>query len=1043
MQRACALKYLNPPFGRAGAQALSIAGYALDALVQQTNAGQNATNQLRMELVPSIRHPLFAGVDLVSGGHNYLPGDIRIFDNGTEISGYNATFITSSTGRILQVFARTFGDNYTLSPSATALAFFSSSDVTQDHRVGTIEILDPGSGHTDGTYSLLVQCNLPSCKGSGFSASYNVSGGMVVATSIVNRGEGYTLSAPSVYVQCAVQPSYGADCVPASLITKVPSGATLKFVPPFTRISGLRGLQGPPTGRIAVSSFLNDATLVYGSEADWDLEEGHLTLHLRRPARNGTRYGLAIDLLNPARGQSAVHPRSSGRAGFVFAVQLLRRGSGNSAPLLVCNVSRASISQDNAGQGQVNTLTVVFELTASILKKRPLTSITISGLTGTAEPSQANLSVSNPAYVLTTWHQPTGTLITHVDADLLADRLHNFSFQVTNGVRYRAPANVTIASSDFFLSMPMAVGEGNSAPLRVVGFVESAIAQSTASAGALNRVTISLKSSSSIDARLFDRDTKLVVTGLKGSQTLDTSSLAIADLSGQVHRVFGQTASWKQAAGALILSVQTDVPGGQDLVLEIELVNPASPQDSRAVSLEATSGLVILPIAVAAAPGLAQPLLVAGFAYALISQSTPSQGDANTLTVSLSCNFPLLNNETSVITIAGLTGSQTIGDSYLPLSGPNASMFGDGTGWSTHKAFWRHGRQIEFQVEAEAPAKQVFSAAFVLQNPSGGQASPDVSIRASGKSFATPWQAVAKGAGNAAPLLIAAFTFASIGQSNAKPADRNTVTVTVATNCELGGGGQGARLHIDGLGNASWGTGLVTLMDKSNDLVALTHGAATGSRRLSVAIASNTSRLLAGRLYAFQFNLTNPSEVQGPARVFFSVDGAVKIGQAEAHTPAGIDAILRVFSFATVTGSCLAPFAIACLADACNASDIPSTLGSSPKARRAAHGPRSSTRSAAFAFAFTQMTSAGNLSGASTRWSLQSSNNSGMEARRGFGAVFIPGEACERPPASPSPSCQAQTHGLLVASSAGLRRSRQVKGIDRPALSANDGPLTN
>ena len=87
-------------------QALSIAGYALSALVAQTNAAQNGSNLLQLELVPSITHPLAASVNLVAGGQHYVPGDIRILENGTlrlpGADAYNATFITDDDGRILQ-----------------------------------------------------------------------------------------------------------------------------------------------------------------------------------------------------------------------------------------------------------------------------------------------------------------------------------------------------------------------------------------------------------------------------------------------------------------------------------------------------------------------------------------------------------------------------------------------------------------------------------------------------------------------------------------------------------------------------------------------------------------------------------------------------------------------------------------------------------------------------------------------------------------------------------------------------------------------------
>ena len=87
-------------------QALSIAGYALSAFVAQTNPAQNGSNLLQLELVPSITHPLAANVNLVAGGLHYLPGDIRILENGTlrdaGPDAYNATFVTDQDGRILQ-----------------------------------------------------------------------------------------------------------------------------------------------------------------------------------------------------------------------------------------------------------------------------------------------------------------------------------------------------------------------------------------------------------------------------------------------------------------------------------------------------------------------------------------------------------------------------------------------------------------------------------------------------------------------------------------------------------------------------------------------------------------------------------------------------------------------------------------------------------------------------------------------------------------------------------------------------------------------------
>jgi len=62
------------------------------------------------------------------------------------------------------------------------------------------------------------------------------------------------------------------------------------LLPPVVQITGLTGAQGPATGRIPLSSFSNNATHVYGTEAEWNREAGSITFVLLRSARNGTRY---------------------------------------------------------------------------------------------------------------------------------------------------------------------------------------------------------------------------------------------------------------------------------------------------------------------------------------------------------------------------------------------------------------------------------------------------------------------------------------------------------------------------------------------------------------------------------------------------------------------------------------------------------------------------------------------------------------------------------------------------------------------------------
>ena len=782
--------------------ALSIAGFYSRSTASQSNPAQNGTNEIRLALIPQLDHPVAPRVELLNAGEYYAEGDLRIFDAGKEISAFNASFSTRTDGSISQIFSRTFGDNFTFSPTAEVRAFYPGSEITQDGRVRYIEIVDPGSGHTDGTFQLIIGCNTPNCVGSGFSATYTVSGGLVVSCDLVNQGSGYSglasTSAPIVYTQGCNGYGFGSGCVDPVLVARVPRGATFDLLPPFVRVVGLTGAQGPPSGRIRLSSFQNDATSVYGSEADWNLEEGVITLALLQTAYNGTRYGLSFELLNPLVSQASVHPAITGQSGFAYAQILLQKGVGNAAPLLVCNVSHASISQDNAGQSQLNTLTITFSLSITLY---PPVAITILGLTGTAEPSNV-LSISSSNYRNATWDQATGTLRLTVNNDLIAGTEHSFSFSLTNPAAYRSPANASI-STVFFFATSLESGTGLAAPLRVNGLLVSRIGHSDPSASAYNTITVTLQSIETIQALLHSEQTIFVLQGLGGTQTRDTLTLPVADISGQVSTIFGSSCVWKQAAGALILTMQQDAAPLEDIVFSVVLQNPTTPQDAQHVTVQTSQGQRILPVAMEQGQGLAQVLLVAGFTLSQVVQSTPSQDATNTLTVSFACNFPLLAADDPIVTISGLTGSTTTGDRYLALTGGNTSHFGDGTGWNFHKAYWRNNHQIEFKVEIDTARHKALSGSFLLTNPSLGQSSPDLSIRANGNGYSTPWQTIEKASGNAAALLVAAFAYSSAGQSSAEPGVENTITVTLAANCDLRFESSALQLHLAGLHNAT------------------------------------------------------------------------------------------------------------------------------------------------------------------------------------------------------------------------------------------------
>jgi len=142
-----------------------------------------------------------------------------------------------------------------------------------------------------------------------------------------------------------------------------------------------------------------------------------------------------------------------------------------------------------------------------------------------------------------------------------------------------------------------------------------------------------------------------------------------------------------------------------------------------------------------------------------------------------------------------------------------------------------------------------------------------------------------------------------MGQTNGNPGDDNIITVTLATNCDLY---SSAQLHIAGMHNASSSTTSVPVVDKANGFASLVGVAEfakltpTSETTLNVGLINT---LKARVLYAFSFHLTNPLMFQANPNLFLSSSGAVTIGPVAVEQPLGLDAVLHIFSFATVKGN--------------------------------------------------------------------------------------------------------------------------------------------
>jgi hypothetical protein len=118
-------------------------------------------------------------------------------------------------------------------------------------------------------------------------------------------------------------------------------------------------------------------------------------------------------------------------------------------------------------------------------------------------------------------------------------------------------------------------------PLKVVivpRFLISIIEQSNPVSGAINTLTVNLMTDVT-----FGSGSTVTISGLTGSQTADTATLAINSTS----NCFRAAGVWTKVSGQLVLTASGLVSAGKPVVVTFSLINPATKQTSPRVMVEA------------------------------------------------------------------------------------------------------------------------------------------------------------------------------------------------------------------------------------------------------------------------------------------------------------------------------------------------------------------------------------------------------------------------------------------------------------------------
>ena len=283
---------------------------------------------------------------------------------------------------------------------------------------------------------------------------------------------------------------------------------------------------------------------------------------------------------------------------------------------------------------------------------------------------------------------------------LSADTDYTVSFVVQNGAAAQGAvtasflANLDPGGVDYsFLSVDLDSATGNllsvtngASPLLLVvpAFDVYDVGQSMPLVSASNTITVTLEGN--VD---FPATSTITLSGLAGTQTADDAALVVGGADGGL---FGSAGDWSDS-GTLILTVDSvALSAGTSYTVSFSVQNTATAQGAVTVSVSASldsGGVDDSPLGIDMNPDTgfmlgvtngASPLLtvVPTFTAKSIGQSSPLNGVKNTLTITLTSDVDLA--ATSTVTIAGLTGTQTVTETAQAITSA-PSNYGTAANW--------------------------------------------------------------------------------------------------------------------------------------------------------------------------------------------------------------------------------------------------------------------------------------------------------------------------------------------------------------------------
>jgi hypothetical protein len=262
-------------------------------------------------------------------------------------------------------------------------------------------------------------------------------------------------------------------------------------------------------------------------------------------------------------------------------------------------ITLATVAQDSSTPCTENTISLQFKFNVDLVCA---SAITITGLASVMKHADVNnITVLDSGYSADiSWDQQSLQLKIPVGSNVLLNETVALRIKFFNPghavYRQAISPSVSFSMSDMIMDVSRldVPAQTHLQPLTVKGskFSKAIIAQSSSFQGEINTISITMSTTHALRSSA-NCASSITISGLQGAcvgsdvlQLSGDSQVFAHDAAGTV----GGTARWNSTDSSLTLYViaNTETTKDQEYVIHFNVTNPASPQDSRAVSISAS-----------------------------------------------------------------------------------------------------------------------------------------------------------------------------------------------------------------------------------------------------------------------------------------------------------------------------------------------------------------------------------------------------------------------------------------------------------------------